>query len=230
VAFRRKPPPKLPSRSNPYGTLADRAAAGQLKLLMEPDLDIGKVAEALGVLKEDVVEAADRVLFDVAQEARDYVRKTLFKQGFKMKRLSKRWKRWKERHELDTRILVASRKYAESINVEKAADAPGEFGYVVRPSTTKLHPGYPGKRSKDPKTMAYIGAVHEFGATWKDPRSGKRIRIPARPHWGPTREHFEEQLDVISDRIMQQALLNFDARMRDAKREAENVKKRQKAK
>lgn len=188
------------------------------------EFDPQSVIAAIGAARDDVTDAADKVLFDVAQDVRSYVRKGIFGGKFDLAPLSPDWAAFKKRRELDPRILVASRKYAESIDVTPLF---GGGGYFVRPDPNKIHPGYPGRPNKRQYTMEQIGRLAEYGYSYTR-TDGKVVRVPPRPHWRPTADHFRALGPKIRQDIMDRAKIEMASRLRAAKSAAQKAARKRK--
>jgi len=115
-----------------------------------------------------------------AERFAEMVRQAVYSQRYKWVPLSQKYLEWKRRTGRDSRILVATREYVESIRIvrnEVGSWHESEkvvFYEVGLPDIIHLESGLPIRK---------LAAIHEFGVPSR--------RIPARPLWRPVWEEFK---------------------------------------
>jgi phage gpG-like protein len=124
-----------------------------------PELQ-GKIMEA----GHDEIEKASHHLCNLVKLA-------IQTQAYKWKPLTERYIKWKKHKELDTRILIATGEYVQSIQVTQNEDGDLEDVTYTVGLPDKIHVS-----SNLP--IRKLAAIHEFGAP--------KAKIPARPVWRPT--------------------------------------------
>ncbi len=104
-----------------------------------------------------------------SEELMNKVKNALLNQTIRHKPLSPAYLEQKRRQGLDTRILIATGDYVESITVTKEK---------IRKRTV-WRIGVPENKIHAPSGLPYkiLARIHEFGS--------KKRNIPARPHWRP---------------------------------------------
>lgn len=134
-----------------------------------------------GVAKLECYNSARRMARDLKQK--------ILRQKFRHKPLSESYLKAKKRAGLDTRILIATKTYVNSIHVQKAiaryrkgltgrkvsyeTDKPIERGGNVVYMVTVPDAIHPPSGLK----FKHLARIHEYGS--------KKANIPPRPHWRP---------------------------------------------
>lgn len=138
------------------------------------------------------VEKAYRLTVDVeVKEQLDKFRKGLVhaieSQELRHEPLNATYKRRKERAGLSTKILIATGEYLKQIRVFRA----DRETWTCRPTPrrVKRSPLAPNRVSK--LTYQALAVIHEHGV------DRGRVKIPARPHWAPTKRKFSERAEEI---------------------------------
>lgn len=115
--------------------------------------------------------------YRIASRLAGQLRAKILAQSFHHQSLNPAYLAWKTRMGLDTRILIASGAYVNSIQPRKV----GDTSYNISPGSQVTESG---------ATLHDIGFWHEFGTE----------NMPARPHWQPIwREFSRNQSQLIAE-------------------------------
>jgi len=149
------------------------------------------VKEWLPELQSKLLEAGNEELERSAQHFCDMVKLAIYSQAYKWKPLTERYIKWKKRKGRDTRILISTGEYVQSIEVSQSIEGNLEDVIYTVGLPDKIHiaSGLP---------IRQLAAIHEFGSP--------KARIPARPVWYPTwRLVMPEVKEKVSKRLRQTA-------------------------
>lgn len=120
------------------------------------------------IFKESFPAVADNAMGEIAIWMSQEVKKRIRDQRFAHVPLTKPYLQYKKRVGLDSRILIATGDYVNSI-VARRRLINGELCWTVGVPDT-IHQG-------SGLTYTQLARIHEFGSA--------RAHIPARPHWRP---------------------------------------------
>lgn len=147
-----------------------------------------------------VIEVFSKSLFKVtevstlraASRLHTYILDVLDTQSYNWKPLSAAYKKRKEKKGLDTRILLATHEYRDSIFYKENKD-----GSVVVGVPNKIH-------QDSGLHFNMLARIHEFGS--------KKVGIPARPLWRPAMSWWVRDLNSTAKKEM---LVNLSKMMRN---------------
>src|SRR5262245_31828499 len=125
-------------------------------------------------------QTASKMAERLAKQYKRELCKKIRQQLFRHKALTPEYAEWKRHHDLDKRILIATKAYVNAIEVRRK----GTTGWVVG-LPAKRHPGLPGRKSRSTITFEQLARVHEYGV----PDRG----LPARPHWRPMTKKYQQK-------------------------------------
>jgi len=169
-----------------------------------------KFVEKLGT---KIFSVSEKKVKKAAEDYKKLVLDTLEQQRYasRWQPLNAKYLAWKRRVGRDSRILIATREYMQSIEVVKKPieDSPVQkrVFFVV---------GLPDKIHKDSGIpIRKLARIHEFGATRYN-KKGQEIRIPARPLWRPTMAEFQaKNAKKILERIQVKVFEEVDKLVQD---------------
>lgn len=119
----------------------------------------------VNIFQTSALFATRKKLFEIGTTYSDMVKDVIERQLYDWKPLSPKYRRFKERHGLDPRILIATHDYLDGIGVRRLKDG-------------SVYVGVKRRRHKPSGLMLErLARIHEFGTRNK--------RVPARPHWRP---------------------------------------------
>jgi hypothetical protein len=131
-------------------------------------IDVEKCRSFINIFQKSFPAVADNAIGEVAIWMSHEVKRRIREQRYRHKPLSQPYLEYKKRVGLDTRILIATGAYVNSISARKRR-FQGELCWTVGVPET-IHPG-------TKLTYSALGRIHEFGC--------RKVNIPARPHWRP---------------------------------------------
>jgi len=149
-----------------------------------------KVKNWIGIFKDQMFEMSLESMEEISKDFAEEVRKVIVNQLYKWKPLTQRYLERKRRKGLDTRILIATKSYLNSIEAKPRKKkgkitswsvVPGHFNLKHKPSGLKMH------------TLA---RWLEFG----------NKRIPARPHWRPAWSAYVRKKNLYSKKILKKVI------------------------
>jgi phage gpG-like protein len=128
------------------------------------------IKDWLPELQGKLLEAGHDEIEKASHHLAELVKLAIITQAFKWKPLTERYIKWKKRKGRDTRILIATGEYVQSIQVTQNSEGDlDDVTYTVGlPDKIHVDSGLPIRK---------LAAIHEFGAP--------KARIPARPVWQP---------------------------------------------
>lgn len=126
----------------------------------------------LNVFEKAYFLASRKMLLRLARDLASRLRRNLRAQVFRWVPLSEKYKKYKLKHGLDPRMLIATGEYLNSIVVRQKLDGSVEVGIKNKIHTPS---GLPLKK---------LMRIHEYGTQ----------TIPARPWWRPTVAAFRKQI------------------------------------
>lgn len=168
---------------------------------------MSNVDEFFKNLERAAAEAWQDVCVDQGKKLAEKFKQTLIAnikaQKYPMKALNPDYAEYKRKNHLDPRILIATEKYLENIEIKKeigvgeATSVSGVTGseaqqvqYVVKPSAKMVEP--PKRKNfsvkavmKSPLTYEKLGKIHEHGSA--------KANIPRRPHFSTTAKEFNSR-------------------------------------
>lgn len=142
------------------------------------------------------VEAAKRM----AQEFRD----NIYKQRFKLHPLNPRYLKWKIRHKLDPRILIATKKYVRAIGVKKTKR--GAIIGLVRGTRIDITKTRDGKLKIRKIPYTTLARWLEYGTK----------RMKARPHWRPQIKQWKAEVHRFRRELVKELTRDLKRIIREA--------------
>ncbi len=110
----------------------------------------------------------------------------------------------KRRMHLSSRVMMATRQYVDSIDVQKRLAGRKTTWFIGHDDRRlALDP-----RTHNPRrgvTLAMLARMHEL--------AGGKAEYPARPHWGPALEAMRGKAGPLRDRIRRMAMYALRARL-----------------
>lgn len=138
----------------------------------------------LTVLEDTPVFVASEYLEEIAQDMADDVVKYIKKQPHYWPPLNEQYLAWKQRNELDERMLIATENYIDSIGIQQ----------IKRGKGVQIRVGVPNKPIEEDSELTYddLARIHEHGTE----------TIPARPHWRPVFNKWIRRRGVMSRKLL----------------------------
>jgi len=149
-------------------------------------------SEVFNVFKDSVLLVSKRKLETVAKKIAADLKERIYYQKFKHVPLSEKYLKWKKKKGLDTRILIATGEYVDSIMAKKLNDFTWKVGVP-----DKVHKG-----TKLP--LKVLARIHEFGTS----------TIPARPHWRPVISIWKRKFRQTAKEIESLAIAETNRKMK----------------
>jgi hypothetical protein len=143
---------------------------------------LGLVQEFVSKFQLALGEIGEQESGQAAAKFKWFIQNVVERQRYQWKPLSKRYLEWKKRHKRDTRILIATREYIQSVRIMKHDvgswhdDRRVVWYEVGLPPIIHVDSGLPLRK---------LAAIHEFGVPKKN--------IPARPLWQPAAWEFSKK-------------------------------------
>ena len=153
-------------------------------------------------LKSEAPEVLRRNVREFSEEEKQEFKDKILGQDFPSfieNPLSEQYKERKRQHGADTRVMVATQHYVDSIRVFEKQEGGGKVSIYVGFS--------PQDRAKDldgnltNTQLVKVAAYHEYGGVINEETGA---RLPARPHWGPHFKAMKERAPQIRKQVQQQ--------------------------
>ena len=146
------------------------------------------------IFRETAVRTSALRMKYISEEFAKMVRGIIYKQTYNWPPLTEKYLRMKERTGLDTRTLIATKKYVKSIKSIRTVDNEKGVVYSTGP-VGKTAEGIP---------LTLLGRWLEYGTS----------KMPAREHWRPAWSVFLTQIPNIKKKLKKDIIRDFGKKIK----------------